>query len=447
MKIAHSENPTIAQNSLRTFVARLVAMLLSVLTGIVVAKFLGPAGKGVYSGTLMAISIVMFAPAGIATAFIYALTRQGRSLDDLLPAAGRLLVWLCAFGVAGTIVWGALRGFSLPVWIFLAAIPPSVVLAWQGSLYIGLGRMRNLNVQSVGIAVATLGAVTVATIVLHLGASGALFGWLGSLYAAAFVVVFHALRLGRPSRRSDVGATVRGLVKFGTPSGINLLLGTLNYRIDSIILIALLGIASFGVYSLAVSFGELLFMLTRPITAAATRDIGVRDLVASGEITAKVIRVCTAIAALASIVAFTLGPWAIHAIYGARFLSGALPLRILLPGIVAFATAGTFAAFFIVQLGKPQVVTVINVAMIGLQALACLVLVPRLGMAGAALASTLTYVAGASMNTIWFCRVTGVSPRDVWVIKPADVRIVWHEARMMLHAPRNVRVANLSSNG
>jgi O-antigen/teichoic acid export membrane protein len=158
-----------------------------------------------------------------------------------------------------------------------------------------------------------------------------------------------------------------------------------------------------------------------------------------------VIRVCTAIAAVASIVAFALGPWAIHLIYGARFASGAAPLRILLPGIVAFATAGTFAAFFIVQLGKPQVVTVINIAMIAVQAAACFVLVPRLGMSGAALASTVTYIAGATMNTAWFSRVTGVSPWDVWLIKRTDIRVVVHEARNMLRRPASTVRARVTN--
>lgn len=445
MIAAETTRPTIAQNSVRTFFARLIAACLSVVTGIVVAKTLGPAGKGVYSGMLMLVSILMFAPSGIATAFIYALTKQNLGLGDLLPAAGRLLLWFCALGLVGAMVWGALHGWNVVIWVFLAAVPPSVVLAWQGSLYIGLGRMHNLNVQSIGIAIATLAGVALATAVLHAGATGALLAWLICLYGGAAVVVWHALRLERPSHGSDVSSTVRGLVKFGAPSGINLLLGTLNYRIDSIILIALLGIASFGVYSIAVAFGELLFMLTRPITSAATRDIGIRDLASSGEITAKVIRVCTAIAAIASIVAFTLGPWAIHLIYGARFATGAAPLLILLPGIVAFATAGTFAAFFIVQLGKPQVVTIINIVMIGVQAAACFVLVPRLGMSGAALASTVTYVAGAAMNTAWFCRVTGVAPVDVWLVKRADIRVVLHEARVMLRKPSSIIRANATN--
>jgi len=422
--ISPSSSTTLAHDSMRTFIARLIALVLSVATGIITAKWLGPAGKGVYSGTLMLVSLVMIAPAGIGTAITYELTKQRKSLSDLLPSMGALLLWICGFAWVGAFIWALFRGWSPVLTIFVAAVPCSVVLAWQGGLYIGIGRIRNLNVQSVLLALATLVAVMLAVILFHGGAIAALAAWVVCMYGAAIVVVWHALKLGRRSIKEPLAPTMRGLVRFGGLSSVNLLLGTINYRIDSIILISIMGVASFGIYSIAVNFGELLFVLTRPITAAVTRDIGIRDAMGSALITAKVIRTCAAIAAAASVIALVFGPWAIDTVYGTRFHDAAAPLRILVPGIVAFSTAGTFAAFFIVQAGRPLIISLINVAMIVVQAGMCFALVPRFGMSGAALASTITYVAGALMNTAWFCRITGVRFWDVWILRLSDVRAV-----------------------
>ncbi len=419
-----STSASIAHNSIRTFLARMIVFALSVATGIAIAKGLGPAGKGVYSGTLMLVSLVMVGPAGIAGAIIYELTKQRRSLADILPASGLLLVALTALSCLGALIFSLFRGWNPVLTIFVAAVPPSVVLAWQGGFYIGLGRLRNLNAQSVGVALATLVAVTLAIFALHGGAIAALVAWLVCLYGAAAVVLWHVLALGRGPSRVPLGASTAGLVRFGGQAAANLFLGQVNYRIDSIILIALLGTAPFGVYSIAVNFGELLFMLTRPITAAVTRDIGIRSPSSSAIITAKVIRICTAMVAAASIVAFVAGPFVIDAVYGTRFAGAAAPLRILLPGIVAFSTAGTFAAFFIMQMGRPLIVSAVNLVMIAIQALMCIAFVPRFGMSGAALASTITYVSGAFMNTWWFCRATGVSPLDVWMVRRDDLRTI-----------------------
>ncbi len=416
---------TIAQNSLRTFVARLIVTVLSVVTGIVAAKWLGPAGKGAYSGTIMLVSIVMVAPAGIGTAITYALTKQRRGVSELLPSAGLLLLSISALTWIGALGWGLLRGWNPVLSIFVAAVPPSIVLVWQGGFYVGLGRLRNLNVQSMALALATLLAVLAAVSVFRGGAIGALWAWVICLYGSAFVVIWHVFALSRRSSREvPIGHITSGLVRFGTQSSVNLFLGAVNYRIDSIILIALMGTATFGIYSIAVGFGEQLFSLTRPITAAISRDIGINDATAAAAMTAKVIRTCTALVAVVSIVAFIVGPWLIDAVYGTRFREAATPLRILIPGIVAFSTAGTFAAFFILQVGRPLIISIVNIAMIVVQALMCFALVPRFGMSGAAFASTITYVAGALMNTAWFCRITRTAFWDVWIVRLDDIKAV-----------------------
>jgi O-antigen/teichoic acid export membrane protein len=217
--------------------------------------------------------------------------------------------------------------------------------------------------------------------------------------------------------------------------GINVFLGMLNYRIDSLILIGLLGPAAFGVYSIAVAVGELHFMISRSVTTAVTRDIGAQDRAASAAIVARVVRTCTALVGAVALVAFAVGPTLIAVVYGSRFSGAGLPLRLLLPGIVAFATMGTFASFFHYQLGRPAIVAYINVAMIAVQAAGCFVLVPVWGLGGAALASSATYIVGAMLNTCWFCRVTGTRAADLWLVRAQDLLWIKREVARLI-APR-----------
>lgn len=422
--IVPSSNTALAANSMRTFAARTFATALTIITGIIVAKSLGPSGKGIYSGVLMLVSITMVAPAGIGAAITYALTKQRKPLGELVPALTLMLIGLSVVACAGAAVWAWLHGWNQSLLLFIAAIPGSIIIAWQGGLYVGLGRLRNLNIQSAVLALATLLAVALALLVFHAGATGALLAWLVCLYGSAAVVVWHISRLARSVSFAGIGPALRNLFNFGWQNSFNLLLGTLNYRIDSIILIAMLGAAPFGIYSIAVNFGEALFFITRPVAAAASRDVGVRGLRSSAAMTAKVIRICTAVVAVVAVVAELVGPWTIDAVFGTRFGDAGLPLRILLPGIVVFSTAGMFAAFFILQLGKPMIVAGINVAMIALQSGACYLLVPHWGSAGAAAASTATYVMGAMLNTAWFCRASGLRFGDVWLLRSDDIATI-----------------------
>jgi hypothetical protein len=54
----------------------------------------------------------------------------------------------------------------------------------------------------------------------------------------------------------------------------------------------------------------------------------------------------------------------------------------------------------------------------------CLVLVPRYGINGAALASTLMYLNAAVVFTWYFCKNSSLSPAEVWIPTLADVRSV-----------------------
>jgi O-antigen/teichoic acid export membrane protein len=166
-------------------------------------------------------------------------------------------------------------------------------------------------------------------------------------------------------------------------------------------------------------------MMSRPVTTAVAREIGAQDLATSGAIAARVIRLCAAAVCVAAAVMFVVGPLLIELLYGAQFESAALSLRLFLPGVVVYSSASTFASFFLLQLGRPWIVASINVAMIACQTVACLLLIPKLGASGAALASTATYALGASLNTWRFCRVTGLPVAEVWLVRPSDIRRVW----------------------
>ncbi len=408
-------------SALQTLLARVAMAAFGIATGIVVARWLGPEGKGVYSGvqTLLAVPIAVCSGGGAAITYI--LTKQRRTVRDLFPALFVTFAALCTLSLAAVAAYALVRGWTIEAAALALALPPSIVLSWQQSYYVAHGRVRRLNVQQVLLAIATLGATAVTVMWLHAGVLGAIAAWLAATYAFAAIIVVDAIRDGGRLHTVAFRETLGELARVGSQSALNAGLGLLNYRIDSLILIAMLGMSSFGVYSIAVSAGEMLFLISRAANTAIGREVGMADAQRSAEITAWTIRAGFATCALAAVPVALFAPALIHAVYGARFDAAALPLRLLLPGIVAFASAGTFASFFIFQLGRPVFVTVTNVVMIAAQSAGCIVLIPRHGLAGAAAASTLTYIIGALVSTVIFSKLTHVPPQRVWLISRADL--------------------------
>jgi len=116
-----------------------------------------------------------------------------------------------------------------------------------------------------------------------------------------------------------------------------------------------------------------------------------------------------------------IGPPLITLVYGARFSAAGLPLQILLPGIVAYAAPGNFSAYFYYRMGQPMLLVILGVVAIALQALLSLILIPRLGIPGAAIGSTVTYIVTSAAATFYFCRSAKVSAISVWVPTGRDI--------------------------
>ncbi|MFN2449581.1 MAG: NAD-dependent epimerase/dehydratase family protein [Candidatus Baltobacteraceae bacterium] len=434
---ARSFGAAVGAKAAQTFAARLLVSAFAVLTGIIVARALGPEGKGVYSGVQTLLSIPVAVAGGAGAAITYLMTKQRRTASELLPAIAVTFGLITAFCTAACAIYAGIHGWTLAAIGFAAGLPPSVVIAWQQNYYVAADRLRTFNIQSIAIAFGTL-ALTAAALAFGRETPGVIAAWLLALYAGAVAIAADVARDAGRLHRRELGARLREFAQFGAQSALNSGLGLLNYRVDSLILIALLGLPVFGVYSVAVSIGELLFMIARPVNAAVGREIGVASEGRAAEITAHVVRAGFAICLLCAVPLAVFAPLLVHAVYGARFDAAATPMRVLLPGIVAFSSAGTFASFFIFQLGRPLLVTAVNIVMIAAQTAACFALVPRFGLAGAALASTVTYVAGALFNTVVFFRATRIPPGQLWIPKRADAQRIVAIVRELVQKRRAV---------
>jgi len=268
-------------------------------------------------------------------------------------------------------------------------------------------------------------ALFVAVELLHGGVTGSLIAWAIPIYALAAYIVIYVVRLRQVETEDHVREDVKELIRFGSRSTLDGLLGFLNYRLDSLLIIAFLGAAGYGIYSVAVAGGEVLYMISRSVATASAHTIGSSDLREAALVTAKAVRTTIAVVLVLAAGLYVLAPALIGLLYGGGFIAAVLPLRIMLPGVVAFAPAGIFSAFFSYQVGRPMFFAYLTVVLLAIEAGGCLLFIPRLGLAGAALASTITYAASTLGETWYFRKVTGLGPATLWIITRDDVASVF----------------------
>jgi O-antigen/teichoic acid export membrane protein len=102
-----------------------------------------------------------------------------------------------------------------------------------------------------------------------------------------------------------------------------------------------------------------------------------------------------------------------------------VPLVLLLPGIVAFAPVKVLAAY-LAGAGLPRLFFRVSTSSLVVTVVLDLLLIPRLGIAGAALASSASYTTAAAVMLWIFRSTTGVPLRDVLLPTREDIRLGVH---------------------
>jgi O-antigen/teichoic acid export membrane protein len=424
-----SERSTLGKDSIRTLAFNIAQSSFGVLTGVAVAKALGPAGKGEYALLQLLQPAAAAVTANFGMAITYELARRQKPLSELVKPLALILAALSLIEWAAVGLWVWRNGPDPAPLLFAAAVPALILLSWQGPIFLGLGWIRSLNVQGLYFGAATFVAAVVTLYVFHWGTVGAMWGWVACVWGIAVSILVRTYAESRGPQIERTGTIVRELLHFGLRASAGGIFGFINNKIDSIAILTWLGTAGFGIYSVAVSAGELLFKVSRSVAQAATQRVAASERAIAANVVAKSNRASIAIILAASAVVFIAAPWAVDLLYGAKFHRAGDAIRILLPGIAAVSSSGILSTFFSYQMGRPIFLLYMSMMNAVVETTLCFVLVPRYQINGAALACTLTYLNSAVVMTWYFCKNSGLSPLDLWIPTLADVRTVMRAIR------------------
>jgi O-antigen/teichoic acid export membrane protein len=120
--------------------------------------------------------------------------------------------------------------------------------------------------------------------------------------------------------------------------------------------------------------------------------------------------VYTALAAAPVAVA---APFVIPLVFGDAFKKAALPLALLMPGAVIYAPVSILVVYLSVRRGRPGLSLAVSVVAMIVTAAFAIVLVPRLGGSGAAIASSAGYAGGAVLSWLFFARLARIPAGDL----------------------------------
>jgi O-antigen/teichoic acid export membrane protein len=419
----------LARNSLGTFVAKAVVFLLHFPIGILTARFLGPGGKGVLS--LLVVSLTMsvtLGNLGLGPASTYFIGRDRKSLPVIM---GNLLT---VTGIVGVILsgggWLLLRYgrpdiyAQLPFWIWgivLLLVPIHLLRMLLLQVLAAVLRIKEINLLEVASITLNLLLFILLVVVMNRGIGGAFLAYALPDALAAGVFLILVLRYGgRPTKPQ--WPLLQASLRFGVKTYLSSIMKRLNLRLDTFLVasLALNGVQATGVYSVAVGLAELVLFIPESIRLSLFPMVAAGSTVEANWLTSRACRHTLFLTISLALGFAVLGPFVIHQLYGKDFFGAVTPLLILLPGVILLSQTQIFYSDLNGR-GKPGVSTISALMALMVTIVLDIVLIPRYGIVGAAVASTCAYSVEFVIAGSYFVFHSGLTWKEILVLRKSDL--------------------------
>ncbi|HXG41164.1 MAG TPA: oligosaccharide flippase family protein [Dehalococcoidia bacterium] len=416
---------SLASGSLLLVTGRVLEYMAVGVAGVLIARGLGPDGRGVYSlVSQSALWAVAFLVPGLAEAAIYL---AGRGYYRLAELWGNYLSWclgvtalLMATALAASLVGMPLLGME-PWQLVLALCGGSAILLYQGAQTLLLGRgwagryvlaqVSGPLVRLAGVGVAAFVGMTVPSV---LGI------WVGATLAATVLALALARLPLRPTL--DLGS-MRSQLAFGGKGFAGWVLAALNHRVDVFIVGGVLGPAAVGQYTVAFNSAELSWWIPLAVGSVLYPKASALSVEASVRLGAEACRRTLLVAALSVAVLGFSGHHLIPVLYGEEFRGSVTAFYILLPSGLLYSITKVLSSS-LWGLGRPEVGIYAGAASLPSMLALNAVLVPRMGIEGAAVASLVAYSLNALVVLGTFVRCTATPWWQAVTPRADDLRVL-----------------------
>lgn len=422
---------------LRGSVINLVFKIVGVAFGLfftLITARLGTEERGIYSLFTLVAQVFITLFAGFGSALTYRVSRHGEHPEAYLVSV------LCFGAAIGGLFALVLLAVSVVVpsppygqlGILALAAPVLLVVPYVNGMYLGKGDIWRLNLNNLA---APFGCVVLLCVVVllkkNIALNDVLISWSATQVAVAVIVM---IALGRSMKFEGGGVqALKALVPFSKEVGLANLVGLLNYRADLLLVQALIGLSAVGVYSVAVAIAEMLWFVSSSVTLAAYSRIGREESVASANFVLRILHLNLFLLAAIAPFLFLLSYIAVPYCFGRDYAGSVGPLLILLPGTLLYGGASTISAFFTNHLGRPDLPKKIALLSLVVNILMSIVLLPFLGINGAAAASSFAYFIAIGYSVFLFKKNTHLE----WsgIMRPS-VEAVWGDFCSLVRAAR-----------
>ena len=411
-----------------TFLVQLVVFLFGLGNNVIISRLLGPESLGIFATIIVIVEIVFrIVNPGLDTSAIYFISNKR---FDFSEYTGTYLINTFVIIVLGLFILFILQqietfnllseainlnflssNFAVIVFYFLA------FLLYEFSVKIPLGLQKYSSYNKIQILkpIILFTLLVISYLIFNVQLRLVLILVGVSFFIPALLYWRFALPINLTWRKESTEKSVR----FGIKIMLGNLVQYLNYRTDILLIGFFLSGTEVGWYYVSVIIAERLLLLTQATSTillpSASSSEGQREK------TPLLSRLNFTVVFAGSLVIGATAYWIVPLLFSAEYSSSVLPLVIILPGIVSLSVSKILSADFTSR-GLPQYSLYVSLLNFCLNITFNIILIPKIGIAGAALSSTLSYSAALLLQIYFYRRLTNVGLVDLIFIRNGDLK-------------------------
>lgn len=410
-----------------TFLFKIIIFAIVLVNNVLVSRWLGPALFGAMATLLIfAEAVQKFTSLGLETSLLYFLSNRRFPEKQLISTS--LINGLLLFGVGAGLIFLfiEINAFDYLLgesdsrivsgeagWcIFL--LFASLVHQYGGNIWLGKQQFTRYNANllfrpMIYFALLMIahfsGLLTLTAILVISGVSWlsvGLYIWIKSVF---------------PVKLTWDKEITKAATGYGSKIMLSSLLDFFIYRMDIFLIGFFLTQQEVGWYFIAVMIAERLLYLTHAagivLLPAAARSEGQHKK------TPVIIRLNLLVIFIGALVLAIVSPFVIPAVLSQQYQNSVLPLIVYLPGVIAITLPKVLGADLAAR-GLPQYNFIVSAVNFAVNLVLNLLLIPRIGIIGAALSSTISYAVAAVLISYFYKRLTGTPIRELLIPQRGD---------------------------
>jgi O-antigen/teichoic acid export membrane protein len=411
-----------------TFVTRVVTSIISIGISIIIARVLGPEGKGIYSlAILLPGLLVIFTNLGVNPTTVFLIAKKKYPPKMVFGNNIIITLVLSAFTVLlGIIIiffWGneILPGVKVEYLLLgLCIIPFTLFFDFISHILVGLQKIIKYNI--VVFLQSLLFIILIGTLLLrfNFGTGSAILSQIIALILSGVILFTFVLKETGGVKLSREKNYYIAAFRYGFRAHIGGIMTFLHYRIDQLLINFFINPMAVGLYATATGLAEGILLISRSIGTTLFPKIAAETVEENRRtFTPRVCRNLVFVSLLIIITLIILSHWLILLLYSEAFIDSIQPFRILLLGTLA-ASGNAVLIYDLMARGKPILVSYINAVCLLVNIVLNLIFIPKWGIIGASWASVISYWLMFIITAIVYVNISKNKIIDLVIIKKSD---------------------------